>query len=149
MAKPFNLYLKLQYRLKAGRLRVRRPSEAPLIQNIKKSYELSAIGTRSTAFSVKCSDLSLRFWTRVLYFTKLFKVRRTIAYFTATFGACFIGYFISGFGANLYTLGYRAGFVQPSDYSMTVMQGIGQNEKKKYSLQHTQLMYEVLLEKKG
>ena len=32
---------------------------------------------------------------------------------------------------------------------MPVMQGVGMNEKKKYSLQHTQLMYEVLLEKKG
>ena len=86
---------------------------------------------------------------RVLYLSKLFKVRRAFSYFMATFGACFLGYFLSGFGSNLYTVGYRSGFVQPSDYSMTVMQGIGQNEKKKYSLQHTQLLYEVLLEKKG
>ena len=86
---------------------------------------------------------------RTLYLTRLFRVRRAIAYFMATFGSCFIGYVLSGYGANMYTLGYRAGFVQPKDYSMSVMQGIGQNEKKKYSLQHTQLMYEVLLEKKG
>ena len=72
-----------------------------------------------------------------------------MALFFATFGACFIGYVLAGFGTNIYTVGYRSGFVQPSDYSLTVMQGVGKNDKKKYLLQHTQLMHEVLIQKKG
>jgi len=41
--------------------------------------------------------------------------------FNATFGMCFFGYVMAGYGTNFYTVGYRTGFVQPSDYSLTVM----------------------------
>ena len=134
MGKPLDLLMKLHYHLKAGRVRTRRPTDAFLIKNVKKVYAASALGSRSIAFAVKCSELNCRFWTRVLYLSGLYRVRRMFALFMSTFGACFIGYFLSGFGSNMYTVGYRAGFVQPSDYSLTVMQGIGKNEKKKYSL---------------
>lgn len=55
---------------------------------------------------------------------------------------------MAGYGTNLYTVGYRQGFVQPSDYSLTVMQAF-KSEKAKYTLQHTLLMNEVLCQKKG
>ena len=55
----------------------------------------------------------------------------------------------SGVGTNLYSLGYGYLPMQPQDYSNYVLMGVSRKEKKKYLLQHTQLMHEVLVQKHG
>ena len=70
------------------------------------------------------------------------------ALFGTTFGSCLFGYTMAGYGTNFYTVGYRQGFVQPNDYSFTVIQA-SKKEKSKYALQHHQLMHEILIQKKG
>lgn len=67
------------------------------------------------------------------------------ALFCSTVGAVFFGYVMAGFGTNLYTIGYKQGLMQPLDYSLTVMQGLGMHEKTKYLMQHSLLMHQVLL----
>ena len=101
----------LIYRFKAGRIRTRRAMESPWIVNIKAWYKASRVGI----FSMRLSDLAhnsgQRFWSRFLYLSRLFWVRRLFMLFNATFGACFFGYVMAGYGTNFYTVGYRTGFV--------------------------------------
>ena len=113
MVKPGDTYFYFWLKLKGGRSRVRTPSEAPLYQNIKKFYETSTVGKLSLKVSDLAADLGGRFWTTVYIKFQNFKVRRMIALWCATFGSMFLGYLLSGYGTNLYTVGYKQGLLQP------------------------------------
>ena len=67
----------------------------------------------------------------------------------ATFGAFGFSLLCSGKGQNFYTLGYGQGATQAADYSRAVLMGLGQDNKKRYYLQHITLMRETLLGRKG
>ena len=70
--------------------------------------------------------------------------------FGCTFGAMFVGYcHAGGYGNNFYTVGYRQAMVQPDDFSKSVMDGFAGNDQKKYLMQHSLLMHQALLERKG
>ena len=146
---PLDGLYKTFWKFKAGRPRVRKAYTAPLFINISNAYANTRLGKLSQRISDKASTVNYNFWARVLYLSSLYKVRRQLAMLFSTFGACFIGYVLSGLGTNLYTIGYKQGFLQPEDYSQVVIDGIGKDEKLKYNLQHTQLMIEILMEKQG
>ena len=109
MANPYDHVYKTIYRLKAGRVRVRSFYETPLRQRVVAMWRQSAPGKLSMTISDKSHALNMRFWLGVEYRLSLYKVRRRIALFFATFVSCFMGYVMSGFGTNLYTLGYCQG----------------------------------------
>ena len=54
-----------------------------------------------------------------------------------------------GKGRNYYTIGCEQGMTQMADYSKNVLMGMGSDNKKKYYLQHVQLMKETLLDRRG
>lgn len=65
---------------------------------------------------------------------RLYWFRRRFAVFATFFGSMWFGYMYSGWGKNLYTLGYYQGFYQPFDISMNLMNGYGGDEKTKYTV---------------
>lgn len=87
-------------------------------------------------------------WDWIAYKLTIFRVRRRICLFLSTFGACWFGFFVSGYGQNLYTLGYMPRIGQCTDYSFWAVYAYRYN-KKRYASQHYTMLNEALFERRG
>ena len=107
----FDNWRRFIYRTKAGKMRARYANETPLIINTRKAYEKTAVGIFSKAVSDWSHRSYLRFFDYLVYQWRLYWVRRSVIVVGSFFAWIWWGYFFSGWGKNLVTMGYFQGFI--------------------------------------
>ena len=137
------------YKLRGGRMKVRKWYHSPLYLNLNNYYYTTKIGILSKNISDKSHEWAMKkSYNFAHLITKWHWKRRFMYPFVLIsgfmYGYVMISHFQSG---NMYERGYKGKTIQPTDYTNLLLGDYAKREDKKYMVMHRKLMHELMEEK--